>query len=145
MANTNNFSAKDFLSTTYYAPLALDKHTVVLNNPEVVIATKEDGTDASYIVVDLKFNNGRVINKRFYGFGAKIFCDQLRQQLDDSTTDYESPITFIKTLENKTVNVWISKQSYATKQGELKTQLQFDFTAPEQPAEATSDEEVAPF
>ena len=125
----NNFNAKDFFGGAYFAPIALGEHKVTLGKVRAVIDTKEDGSDASYILAPMTFGNGRKIDNRFYNIGAKIFCDQLRQQLSD-TTDYEKVSDFLKTLEDKTVDVWVSKRNFTIADGTPKTTLQYDFIAP---------------
>ena len=138
----NNFNAKDFFGGAYFAPITLGEHSVKLGRVKTVIESKEDGNDASYILAPMTFSNGRKLDNRFYGLGAKIFCDQLRNQLDD-TTDYKKLVDFLKTLEDKEVKVWVSKRTYADKDGTPKTTLQYDFVAPVESAE--SDTEENPF
>ena len=141
MANT--FNTKEFFGGAYFAPITLGEHKVTLGRVRAVIDTKEDGSDASYILAPMSFSNGRTIDNRFYGIGAKIFCDQLRQQLNDAT-DYKKLPDYLKTLEGKEVNLWVSKRTYASADGTPKTTLQYDFVAPTESAEETTAE-VNPF
>ena len=136
----NNFNAKDFFGGAYFAPITLGEHKVTLGKVKAILENKADGSDASYILAPMTFANGRKIDNRFYGIGAKIFCDQVRQQLED-TTDYKKLVEFLKTLEGKEVNVWVSKRTYASADGTPKTTLQYDFLAPVAEEEATTTEE----
>lgn len=136
----NNFNAKDFFGGAYFAPITLGEHTVTLGRVKTVIETKEDGSDASYILAPMTFANGRKIDNRFYGIGAKIFCDQVRQQLEDAT-DYKKLVDFLKTLEGKEVKVWVSKRTYAALDGTPKSTLQYDFIAPLEASEEETTEE----
>ena len=140
MAN-NNFSTKDFFSGAYFAPLALGKHTVTIGKAKAVVETKDDGSDASYLLLPMTFENDRKIDNRFYGIGAKIACDQIRQQLED-TTDYKNLQTFLKTLEGKTLSVWISRREYVAKDETKRSTLQYDFV---EPAVEAEDNETEPF
>lgn len=134
MANT--FNTSEFLRGAYFSPITVGQHKVTLGRVKIVIETKEDSSDASYILVPMTFSNGRKVDTRFYGIGAKIFCDQIRNQLED-TTDYKKLSDFLKTLEEKEVDMWVSKRTYASGDGTPKTTLQYDFIAPVE----TSDEE----
>ena len=138
MANT--FNTSEFLRGAYFSPITVGQHTVTLGKVRAVLDTKDDGSDASYILVPMTFNNGRKIDSRFYGVGAKIFCDQIRTQLED-TTDYKKLADFLKTLESKEVNMWVSKRTYAAGDGTAKTTLQYDFIAPIETSEEVPTEE----
>ena len=137
MANT--FNTADFLRGAYFSPITVGQHKVTLGKVHTVFETKADGTDASYLSTTMTFTNGRQIDVRFYSIGAKIFCDQLRTQLND-TTDYSELKDYLKTLAGKEVDVWVSKRSYATADGTPKTSLQYDFVAPNTPEEDTPTE-----
>ena len=128
MAN-NNFDLSMFAKSTYYAPIALGVHEVKLINPRIVIDVKDDGSDASYLLITLQFENERKVDNRWYGIGAKIAIDQLRNQLDD-TTDYKTGRDFIKTLKDKTVKVFVSRREYTANDGTPKSTLQYDFIEP---------------
>lgn len=145
MANT--FNTADFLRGAYYSPITVGKHQITLGKIKRVIDTKEDGTDASYLLVPLIFSNGRTVDNRFYGIGAKIFCDQMRQQIEDNA-DYDKLTEYLKSLEGKEVNVWISKRIYTANDGTLKSTLQYDFVEPIEAttsSEANDTEEPNPF
>lgn len=145
MANT--FNTADFLRGAYYSPITVGKHHITLGKIKRVIDTKEDGTDASYLLVPLIFSNGRTVDNRFYGIGAKIFCDQMRQQIEDNA-DYDKLTEYLKSLEGKEVNVWISKRIYTANDGTLKSTLQYDFVEPIEAttsSEANDTEEPNPF
>lgn len=137
MAN-NNFNTADFLRGAYYSPITVGKHQITLGKIKRVIDTKEDGTDASYLLVPLIFSNGRTVDNRFYGIGAKIFCDQMRQQIEDNA-DYDKLTEYLKSLEGKDVSVWISKRIYTANDGTLKSTLQYDFV---EPIETTASQEA---
>ena len=139
MAN-NNFSTKDFFSGAYFAPLAIGKHTVTIGKAKAIVEAKADGSDGSYLLLPMTFENNRKIDNRFYGIGAKIACDQIRQQLADAT-DYKSLQAFLKTLEGKELSVWISRREYVKDEAK-RTTLQYDFVEPEVEAE---DDETDPF
>ena len=132
----NNFNTAEFLRGAYFSPITVGQHKVTLGKIKLVIEAKDNGDDASYILVPMTFTNGRKVDNRFYGIGAKIFCDQIRNQLDDST-DYKKLSDFLKTLEDKEVDMWVSKRTYAAADGTPKTTLQYDFIAP---VEATEEE-----
>jgi len=136
----NNFNTSDFLRGAYFSPITVGQHKVTLGKVKIVLDTKENGDDASYILAPMTFVNGRKVDNRFYGIGAKIFCDQLRQQLED-TTDYKKVTEFLKTLEDKEVNMWGSKRTYASPDGTPKTTLQYDFVAPVETTEEEPTEE----
>lgn len=136
----NAFNTKEFFGGAYFAPIALGEHKVTLGRVRAILEDKEDGSDASYILAPMTFNNGRKIDNRFYGIGAKIFCDQIRTQLEDAT-DYKKLVDFLKTLEGKEVNVWVSKRTYAAADGTPKTTLQYDFVAPAEDSEEPATEE----
>lgn len=138
MANT--FNTSDFLKGAYFSPITVGQHKVTLGRVKAILETKEDGSDASYILVPMTFANGRKVDTRFYGVGAKIFCDQIRQQLNDST-DYKKLAEFLKTLEEKEVDMWVSKRTYATTDGVPKTTLQYDFVAPVEASDEEHTEE----
>ena len=140
MANTNTFNTKEFFSGAYFAPIALGEHQVTLGRVKAITDTNDDGSDASYISATILFENGREITPRFYSIGAKIFCDQLRQQLED-VTDYKTLPAYLKSLEGKAVKVWVSKRTYTAKDGAVKTTLQYDFTEPTEAVGDTSDSE----
>lgn len=135
----NNFNTAEFLRGAYFSPITVGQHKVTLNKVKTVIENKEDGSDASYLLVTMTFNNGRKVDSRFYGIGAKIFCDQIRQQLNDST-DYKRLPDFLKTLEEKEVDMWVSKRTYASTDGTPKTTLQYDFVAPIEASEEAPTE-----
>ena len=136
MAN-NNFNTKEFFSSAYFAPITLGEHTVTLGRVRAVIEENE-GKDSSYILAPMTFSNGRKIDNRFYAIGAKIFCDQIRQQLEDAT-DYKKLPDFLRTLEGKEIKVWVSKRTYAATDGTPKTTLQYDFVAPVEVAEDSEE------
>lgn len=136
----NKFNASEFFKGAYYSPIQVGKHTITLGKVKTVLDTKEDGSDASYLLMPMTFNNGRVVDNRFYGLSAKIACDQLRQQLADET-DYKKLADFLKTLEGKEVDCFISKRTYPALDGTIKTTLQYDFV--EQVTE--DDDEEGPF
>lgn len=141
MAN-NNFSTADFFgsNTAYYAPLALGEHTVKIGKAETVIDIDELSKDKSYLLLPMVFENERKIDNRFYGIGAKIACDQIRQQLGDAT-DYKNIQAFLKTLKDKELTVYISRREY-DKDGTIRSTLQYDFVPP---VVATEDDGNDPF
>lgn len=139
MAN-NNFNTAEFLGGAYFAPIALGEHQVTLGKVKAIIEQNDDGSDASYIQANISFANGREISPRFYNIGAKIFCDQLRQQLND-TTDYKTLPAYLRSLEGKEVNMWVSKRTYTAKDGAVKTTLQYDFLEPMETAGDSADAE----
>lgn len=134
----NAFNTSDFLRGAYFSPITVGQHKVTLGKIKTVIESKDNGNDASYLLVPITFSNGRNVDARFYSIGAKIFCDQVRNQLND-TEDYEKLADFLKTLEGKEVDMWVSKRTYAAGDGTPKTNLQYDFVAPAE----TSNEESA--
>ena len=136
MAN-NNFNTADFLKGAYYSPIQVGEHDVVLGRVTTVIEQKENGDDASYLLIPITFSNNRTVEVRFYSLGAKIACDQLRQQLND-LADYTKLADFLKTLQNKVVKCYVSKRTYV-KDEALKTTLQYDFIKPEVIEDATDD------
>lgn len=138
MAN-NNFDFGSFSKQPYYAPIALGAHEVKLINPCIVDDVKDDGTDASYLLITLQFENERKVPNRWYGIGGKIALDQLRNQLED-TTDYKTVKAFVKTLKDKTVKVFVSRREYTANNGTPKSTLQYDFIEP-----VDSSEEVEEF
>lgn len=140
MAN-NNFNTKDFLGGAYFAPIALGAHKVTLGNVRAIIDEDDDGSDASYIVADIVFENDRKISPRFYNIGAKIFCDQLRAQLQDDA-DYKDISAFLRSLKGKEVTMYVSKRTYTAKDGAVKTTLQYDFTEPNEAVTSTTEEEI---
>lgn len=138
MANNNTFNTSEFLKGAYFAPIQLGKHEVTIGKVRAVVEQNEAGDDASYISATLTFENGREITPRFYNIGAKIFCDQIRQQLND-TADYKTINDFFKALEGKKLDMWVSKRTYTNKNDEVKSTLQYDFIEPAEDA----DEEIA--
>lgn len=136
----SNFNASEFFKSTYFAPIQVGQHKVTLGRIKTVVGTKDNGEDASYLLVPMAFTNGRVIDARFYGIGAKIFCDQLRKQLEDNT-DYKSLPDYLKTLTSKEVDLWISQRTYASTDGTTKSTLQYDFVAPRETTETETTEE----
>jgi hypothetical protein len=142
MANNNSFNTKEFLGGAYFAPIALGEHQVTLGKVKAIIEENDDGNDASYIQANISFANGREITPRFYSIGAKIFCDQLRQQLEDAT-DYKTLQAYLKSLEGKVVKMWVSKRTYTAKDGAVKTTLQYDFLEPvENAGDSANAEEI---
>lgn len=139
MAN-NNFNTKEFFGGAYFAPIALGVHQVTLGKVRAIEDSNDDGSDASYIIANISFENGREISPRFYSIGAKIFCDQLRQQLED-VSDYKTLGAYLKSLEGKSVKVWVSKRTYTAKDGAVKNTLQYDFVEPAETAGDTSNVE----
>lgn len=139
MAN-NNFNTKEFFGGAYFAPIALGEHQVTLGKVRPIIEENDDGSDASYILANISFENGREITPRFYSIGAKIFCDQMRQQLNDDS-DYKTLTAFLKSLEGKSVKMWVSKRTYTAKDGAVKTTLQYDFVEPNETLGDTSEAE----
>jgi hypothetical protein len=142
MAN-NTFNTAEFFgtNTTYYAPLALGEHTVKIGKAEAVIDVDELGKDKSYLLLPMVFENNRKIDNRFYGIGAKIACDQIRQQTGD-VTDYKNIQAFLKTLKDKELTVYISRREYLTTDGAPRSTLQYDFVPP---VVATEDDGNDPF
>lgn len=142
MAN-NTFNTAEFFGSnaTYYAPLALGEHTVKIGKAKAVIDIDEQGKDKSYLLLPMVFENNRKIDNRFYGIGAKIACDQIRQQLGD-VTDYKNIQAFLKTLEDKELTVYISRREYLANDGTPRSTLQYDFVPP---VVATEDNENEPF
>ena len=138
MANASNFNTADFLKGAYYAPIKVGKHDVVLTKVKPVFETNDNGEDASYLAVDMKFQNERIVPIRFYGIGSKIALDQIRQQMNDET-DYKSINDFLKVLKNANLSVWVSKRTYEAKDGSIKTTLQYDFV---EPVSTENEEEV---
>lgn len=138
MANNNSFDTRSFFSGAYFAPIALGEHKVTFGKVKVVLEENEDGTDASYIVAPFTFENGREVSPRFYNIGAKIFCDQTRQQTGD-VADYKSVEHYLKSLVGREVTVWVSKRTYTAKDGSVKTTLQYDFVEPTETAETTEE------
>lgn len=138
MANT--FNTSEFLRGAYFSPITVGEHKITLGKIKTVIETKDNGDDASYLLVPMTFSNGRKLDARFYGIGAKIFCDQIRQQTNDST-DYKKLSDFLKALESKEVDLYVSKRTYATADGTSKTTLQYDFVPPVEATEETTAEE----
>lgn len=142
MAN-NTFNTAEFFgsNTTYYAPIALGEHTVKIGKAKAVIEIDENGKDKSYLLLPMVFENDRKIDNRFYGIGAKIACDQLRQQTGD-VTDYKNIQAFLKTLEDKDVTVYISRREYLANDGTPRSTLQYDFVPP---VVASTEDEDEPF
>lgn len=142
MAN-NTFNTAEFFgtNTTYFAPLALGEHTVKIGKAEAVIDVDELGKDKSYLLLPMVFENNRKIDNRFYGIGAKIACDQIRQQTGD-VTDYKNIQAFLKTLKDKELTVYISRREYLTNDGTPRSTLQYDFVPP---VVATEDDGNDPF
>jgi hypothetical protein len=140
MAN-NNFNTKEFFGGAYFAPIALGEHQVTLGKVRPIIEENDDGSDASYILANISFENGREITPRFYNIGAKIFCDQLRTQLEDNT-DYKTLPAYLKSLEGKSVKMWVSKRTYSAKDGAVKTTLQYDFLKPDEVDTNATEEEI---
>lgn len=138
MANNNTFNTKEFFGSAYFAPIALGEHQVTLGKVKPIIEENDNGADTSYISATIVFANGREITPRFYNIGAKIFCDQLRIQLED-TNDYKTLTAYLKSLEGKQVKMWVSKRTYTNKNDEVKSTLQYDFIEPAEDAE----EEIA--
>lgn len=141
MANNNSFNTKEFLGSAYFAPIALGEHQVTLGKVRAIVEDNDNGEDASYILATIAFENGREITPRFYNIGAKIFCDQIRAQLNDSN-DYKTLVAFLKSLEGKQVKMWVSKRTYTAKDGAVKTTLQYDFTEPTEVANETTEDEI---
>lgn len=141
MANNTTFNTKEFFAGAYFAPIALGKHQVTLGKVKAITDTNDDGSDASYISATILFANGREITPRFYSIGAKIFCDQLRNQLNDET-DYKTLNAYLKSLEGKSVNVWVSRRTYTARDGAVKTTLQYDFVEPTETVADTTEEEI---
>lgn len=139
MANNNSFNTRDFLSGAFFAPIQLGEHTIKFGKVRIILEEKEDGTDASYILAPMTFENEREVQTRFYGLSTQIFCTQTRTQSQD-LTDYKSVAQYLKSLEGKEFKVWVSKRTYTARDGSVKTTLQYDFTAPE--AEQTDVEEI---
>ena len=138
MAN-NNFNTKEFLRGAYFSPIQLGKHRITLGKVVMVIEEDDNGNDKSYIKCPIIFENNRTVDTRFYGLGAKIFCDQVRAQLNDET-DYAKLGDFLKSLKDKSVDLCVSKRTYTTNAGEVKTTLQYDFLEPEAVTEASTAE-----
>ena len=126
MANT--FNASEFFKGAYFAPIEVGEHAVVLDKARIVLDVDDEGNDKSYLALDIKFENDRVVATRFYNIGAKIALDQLRVQLEDKT-DYKTVNDFVKTLKGQTVKCYISKRTYE-KDGKVNTTLQYDFVEP---------------
>ena len=105
----------------------------------MVIEEDDNGNDKSYIKCPIIFENNRTVDTRFYGLGAKIFCDQVRAQLNDET-DYAKLGDFLKALKDKEVYLWVSKRTYTNNAGEVKTTLQYDFLEPDTATEASAAE-----
>lgn len=141
MASEKNFVTKNFLSGAFYAPIALGEHQVTLGNVKPVIEENDRGEDASYISAPIVFDNGREVAVRFYGIGAQIFCNQIRQQLEDNK-DYDNIGKFLKTLKDKSVKVWVSKRTYTAKDGSIKSTLQYDFVEPVEDSNEDAEEEI---
>ena len=140
MAN-NTFNTKEFLGGAYFAPIALGAHKVTLGTVRAIIDDNDDGSDASYIVADIVFENDRKISPRFYNIGAKIFCDQLRTQLQDDA-DYKDIASYLKSLKGKEVTMYVSKRTYTARDGAVKTTLQYDFLEPNEAVDAPAEEEI---
>ena len=138
MAN-NNFNTKEFLKGAYFSPIQLGKHHITLGKVVMVIEEDDNGNDKSYIKCPIIFENNRTVDTRFYGLGAKIFCDQVRAQLNDET-DYAKLGDFLKALKDKEVYLWVSKRTYTNNAGEVKTTLQYDFLEPDTATEASAEE-----
>ena len=124
----NNFNTAEFFRGAYFAPIELGEHEVELDKAKLVFETDDDGKDKSYLALDIKFANGRVVATRFYGIGAKIALDQIRTQLEDKT-DYKTVDTFVKTLKGQVLKCYISKRTYEAN-GKVNTTLQYDFLKP---------------
>ena len=138
MAN-NSFNTREFLKGAYFSPIQLGKHRITLGKVVMVIEEDDNGNDKSYIKCPIIFENNRTVDTRFYGLGAKIFCDQVRAQLNDET-DYAKLSDFLKALKDKEVYLWVSKRTYTNSVGEVKTTLQYDFLEPETVTEASTTE-----
>ena len=141
MANNNSFNTKEFFGSAYFAPIAIGKHQITLGKVRPVVEENDNGEDASYISATIVFENGREITPRFYNIGAKIFCDQMRTQLNDNN-DYETLDAFLKSLEGKQVKTWVSRRTYTAKDGAVKTTLQYDFVEPAEVSNNSAEEEI---
>jgi hypothetical protein len=141
MANNNSFNTKEFFGSAYFAPITLGEHQITLGKVKAIIEENDNGDDASYISATIAFENGREITPRFYNIGAKIFCDQLRSQLDDNN-DYKTLTAYLKSLEGKSVKMWVSKRTYTAKDGAVKTTLQYDFLEPTEVSNDASEDEI---
>lgn len=139
----NNFNTKDFLRGEYFSPIKVGKHQITFGKIKTVIEEK-DGKDVSYLLVPMTFQNNRTLDQRFYGLSAKIFCDQTRQQLQDET-DYKKLSEYLKTLEGKTVDCWVSKRTYLASDDTIKTTLQYDFIEPKSTEETSETASTNPF
>lgn len=128
------FNTSEFFKGAYFAPIEVGEHEVTLDKVALVFEEDEEGRDKSYLAMDIKFENERVVSTRFYNIGAKIALDQIRNQLEDRA-DYKSVKDFVKAIKGRTVKCWISKRTYEAN-GKVNTTLQYDFLQP-----VASDEE----
>ena len=136
------FNAKEFMSGMVYAPIELGKHTVTIQNAKAVFEVNEAGEDKSYLLIEMKLENDRVVPVRFYGFGIQIATNQIRKQLNE-INDIEFN-KFTKNLKGVSLEVWVSKRTY-TKDGVVKNTLQYDFLEPKEPETATEVVDENPF
>lgn len=125
----NGFNVADFWNRKSFPKLEEGQYKVVLKDITLVEKVDENGDDASYIKATIHFDNGRVINRCFFREGALIFYSQLRDQLADETI-YDTTGDFFKTVEDKELDMWFSKEAYVTKAGTTGVSERYDFTAP---------------
>ena len=132
MANT--FDTKGFLTGKCSTAPKGDKHQVKIKSTAVVLETKPDGKDGSYILIVMEYANGHVTPARFYGWDCQTVVRDLRTQLDDYTT-YASFDEFLNTIVDKELTVWkVVKDGY----------LKYRFVEPVVKTE-TTDDETTPF
>lgn len=133
MANT--FNAKEFMTGMVYAPIELGKHTITVQNAKPVFEEGADGEDKSYLLIEMKFDSGRISPIRFYKQGIEIAISQIRKQLQQTETISFNDIC--KSLKGVSLDVWISKRTHdkdgnliRNKAGEVIEPWSYNFVEP---------------
>lgn len=132
-----------FLKSERKALAGLGKHQVTLKDPENLKGRLTKNTLTEYIPIVLVTEDGREEPITLWENTYNRMETQLRKQLNDNT-DYANPIEFLKSLDGKTLDCWISEVTYVSGEGDAavaKKVRQVDFQEPY----VSSDSENNPF
>lgn len=117
-----------FFTTACQAQATLGKHTATIADAKS-LKLRVTKAGKEFVPVTLTLEDGRT--EVVFGFEGTIkrMIDQLRTQLND-TADYKNPLEFLRALEGKQFDCWISEVTYIAGDGSSRTARQVDYVEP---------------
>ena len=138
MATTTRQSLKDFFKEGVSLKALNDgEYKATITNITFVDDAKGNGND--YVRVDLQLED-RVLNDNRFDNGFRIFCSQIKRQLDLEDQNISVP-ELMKEVVGKEIRVWITNPIVDTQNGP-QVRRNYNYIPPITPKAAGTEEEM---